>query len=57
MKLDIFNHIFPKAFYDRMLVLATGQVLFSNGTKQLALYTPDTGPSPAWQPVVSPTAR
>ena len=41
------------AFYGRMLALPNGQVLFSNYDPQLAVYTPDGGPSPAWKPVVS----
>lgn len=41
------------AFTGRMLALPNGQVLFSNFNSQLALYTPDGGPNPAWKPVVS----
>jgi hypothetical protein len=40
------------AFTGRMLALPSGQVLFSNLNTQLAVYTPDSGPNPAWKPVV-----
>ncbi len=40
------------AFGNRMLVLPTGEVLFSNGSNQLFVYTPDEGPDPSWQPVI-----
>jgi hypothetical protein len=36
-------------YVDRMLVLPTGQVLFDDGF----VYTPDSGPNPAWQPTVA----
>jgi hypothetical protein len=50
------------SFQTSMLVLPTGQVLFSNGTTQdgsnntnasLDIYTPDGGPDPSWQPTIS----
>jgi hypothetical protein len=37
----------------RMLLLPTGQVLFSNGTTDVEVYTPDGAPDPAWKPVVT----
>jgi hypothetical protein len=37
---------------DRMLILPTGQVLFTNESDQLILYTPDSAPDPSWQPVI-----
>jgi hypothetical protein len=37
---------------DRMVVLPTGQVLLSNSTDQLIVYTPDGGPDPSWQPQI-----
>ncbi len=40
-----------KSFTTRMLVLPTGQILFSDGTSQLWVYTPDGAPEPAWLPV------
>src|SRR5262249_43322059 len=42
------------AYADRMLVLPTGQVLFTNGSSsRLAVYTPDGAPEAAWKPAVS----
>jgi len=41
------------AFIGRMLALPSGQVLFSNFNTQLTVYTPDSGPNPAWKPFVS----
>jgi hypothetical protein len=41
------------AFLDRMLDLPNGQVLFSNATRQLSVYTPDGTPVTAGQPTVS----
>lgn len=40
------------AFTGRMLALPSGQVLYSNFNTQLAVYTPDGGPAPAWKPAV-----
>ncbi len=41
------------AFLSRMLVLPSGQVLFTNGSSQLALYTPDGSPNSAWKPTIT----
>jgi hypothetical protein len=42
----------------RLLLLPTGQVLFSNGTLEIDVYTPDGAYSPSWQPTIvnCPTA-
>lgn len=40
-------------FAGRMLLLPTGQVLFSNGTNQIAVYTPGGQPDPAWAPSIT----
>ncbi len=37
----------------RMMVLPTGQVLFTNGTKTVTLYTPDGTPDPTWKPNIT----
>jgi hypothetical protein len=37
----------------RMLVLPTGQMLFSDSTNQIWAFTPDGGPSPVLRPVVN----
>jgi hypothetical protein len=36
-----------------MLVLPTGQVLLTNSTGEIDLFSPDGGPNPAWQPTIS----
>lgn len=41
------------AFITRMLVLPNGQILFSDSTRQLWIYTPDGAPQPSWVPVFS----
>jgi hypothetical protein len=40
------------AFPDRMLVLPTGQILFSDGGAQLLVYTPNGHPQGSWQPTI-----
>jgi hypothetical protein len=40
-------------FEGRMLMLPSGQVLWSNGNTQLYVYTPDGAPDPAWKPTIS----
>ena len=37
---------------DRMVVLPSGQVLLTNESDQLIVYTPDGNPDPSWQPVI-----
>jgi hypothetical protein len=37
---------------DRMLVLPSGDVLLSNESDQLIVYTPDGSPDPSWQPQI-----
>ena len=44
------------AYTTRMLLLPTGQLLFSDSTSQLYLYTPDGTPSPALRPVINKVA-
>jgi hypothetical protein len=41
------------AWESRMLVLPSGEVIWSNGTRTLYVYTPDGAPDPSWQPVIS----
>jgi hypothetical protein len=40
-------------FVGRMLLLPTGQVLFANGSKYVAVYTPSGGPDPTWAPQIT----
>lgn len=37
----------------RMLLLPTGEVLFSNGTQNIELYIPDGLPNPSWRPEIT----
>ncbi|SDO16992.1 Kelch motif-containing protein [Nakamurella panacisegetis] len=37
----------------RMLLLPTGEVLYSSGTNHICLYQPDPGPQTSWLPVVT----
>jgi Kelch motif protein len=37
----------------RMLLLPTGEVLFSNGTLDIELYTPEGIPNPSWRPQIT----
>jgi len=41
------------AYLSRMLVLPTGQVLFSDDSNQLAVYTPSGDTNQAWAPTIS----
>ena len=41
------------AFQDMMLVLPSGQIMLSNNSKQLAVYTPVGSPQDAWRPTIS----
>ncbi len=43
-------------YQGRMLLLPTGQVLFSNGSQDIEIYTPDGSPDPAWQPRITACA-
>jgi len=47
------NLLYESAFSTRMLVLPTGQVLFSDNGKQLWIYTPDGPVNPALRPVIN----
>jgi hypothetical protein len=40
-------------FQCRMLLLPTGQVVLSNNSNDVEVYTPDGGPSPNWQPQIT----
>jgi hypothetical protein len=50
------NLSFVPAFVTRMLVLPTGQVLFSDGSAQIWAYTPDGEPNPDLLPVIKTVA-
>jgi Kelch motif len=40
-------------FSSRLILLPTGQVLHTNGTGTVAIYTPDGAPDPAWRPSIT----
>jgi hypothetical protein len=50
------NLLYEGAYPTRMLVLPTGQLLFSDSTAQLWIYTPDGVPNPAYRPAISGVA-
>jgi hypothetical protein len=39
-------------YFGRMLMLPTGQVLYTHGTTTVELYTPDGQPDPVWRPTM-----
>jgi len=41
------------SYYGRMLVLPTGQVLFTDGSEDVEVFTGTGSPNPAWAPVIS----
>jgi hypothetical protein len=47
------NLTFQGAYPSRMLILPTGQLLFSDDSAQLWVYTPDGPPNPALRPVIN----
>ena len=44
------------AFTGRFLALPSGEALYSNFNSELMVYTPDSGPNPAWKPAISGVA-
>jgi hypothetical protein len=44
------NAPFEQAFYGRMLVLPTGQILFTDGSADVEIYTSAGSPNPHWAP-------
>ena len=45
------------SYAGRLLLLPTGQALFSNGTTSLEVYTPDGAPQPSWLPEITSVPR
>ncbi len=45
-----------RSFGQRMLMLPNGQVLFTHGTIQLSVYTPNGEADPAWRPTIADVA-
>jgi hypothetical protein len=46
------NAPFEQAFYGRMLVLPTGQILFTDGSADIEIYTPVGSLNPHWAPKI-----
>jgi hypothetical protein len=44
---------FPLIYGNTMLVLPSGQVMLTNNTGRIDVFTPDGAPDPAWQPTIS----
>jgi hypothetical protein len=44
---------FPGIYWSRLMLLPTGQVLFSASSNNIQAYTPDGGPQAAWKPKVT----
>jgi len=40
-------------FSSRLMLLPTGEVLHTNGTSAIAIYSPDGAPDPAWKPSIT----
>lgn len=40
-------------FSSRLMLLPTGEVLHTNGSSTVAIYTPDGAPDPAWKPTIT----
>jgi hypothetical protein len=45
------------SFEGRMLVLPTGQIMFTDGTSDVEIYTSPGSPDPAWAPVIKSVPR
>jgi len=45
------------SFYGRMLVLPTGQILLTDGSSDVEIYTASGGPNPAWAPVITKVGK
>jgi hypothetical protein len=43
---------FISSYYGRMLILPTGQVLFTDGSHDVEIYTPSGSPDPSWAPAI-----
>ncbi len=44
---------YPALYWSRMMLLPSGQVLFSASSPNVQCYTPDGGPHEAWRPTIS----
>jgi hypothetical protein len=44
---------YPGIYWSRLMLLPTGQVLFSASSNNIQVYTPDGGPKASWKPTVT----
>jgi hypothetical protein len=47
----------PGVYFSRLMLLPTGQVLFSASSSDVQCYTPDGGPQEAWRPTIHSVTR
>jgi hypothetical protein len=47
------NSVNDSSYYGRMLLLPTGQVLFTDFSQDVEIYTAAGSPSPAWAPIIT----
>jgi hypothetical protein len=45
------------SYYGRMLELPTGQILLTDGSSDVEVYTPAGAPNPSWAPVITKVAK
>lgn len=50
---DIPNGSSISSYYGRMLLLPTGQILFTDGSRDVEIYTPGGSPDTAWLPTIT----
>ncbi len=48
-----FNNQFPGIYWSRLMLLPTGEVLYSASSNNVQVYVPDGGPQEAWRPTIS----
>jgi hypothetical protein len=47
------NAVNDASFYARMVELPSGQILFTDGSSDVEIYTPAGSYSPAWAPIIT----
>jgi hypothetical protein len=51
------NSVNDSSYYGRMLLLPTGQVLFTDFSQDVEIYTAAGSPSPAWAPAITKSPK
>jgi hypothetical protein len=54
---NIPNASVDTSYYGRMLVLPTGQILLTDGSSDVEVYTPSGAPDPSWAPAITKFAK